>query len=57
MHQWNNPEDEQARDQKPDPDEHDRFDHEEAPPGPSINPLFTRMPRPPARYQRGRPLT
>jgi hypothetical protein len=28
MHHGNGPDDQQARDQKPDPDKHDRFDHE-----------------------------
>ena len=28
VHQWNNADNEQARDQKPDPDKHDLFDHD-----------------------------
>jgi hypothetical protein len=28
VHQGNDPDDEQARDQEPDPDIHDRFDHD-----------------------------
>ncbi len=32
MHQRNHADDEQARDQEPDPDIHDRFDHKKAPP-------------------------
>jgi hypothetical protein len=55
MDEGNEADDEQARDQEPDPDIHDRFNHGTTPPDARI--FFTTMPRPRRRCQRPARLT